>query len=50
VVSAVFRKPGDDGLYYHDKSDPEEGRTAKKREVSEICVSGLHPISMPILL
>ena len=39
------KKPGDDGIYYHDKSEiQKKAALAKKREVSEICtVSGLHP-------
>ena len=39
------KKPGDDGIYYHDKSEiQKKASLAKMREVSEICtVSGLHP-------
>jgi FO synthase subunit 2 len=39
------KKPGDDGIYYHDKSEiQKKASLAKIREVSEICtVSGLHP-------
>jgi len=39
------KKPGDDGIYFHDKSEIQKKATlAKMREVSEICtVSGLHP-------
>jgi 5-amino-6-(D-ribitylamino)uracil---L-tyrosine 4-hydroxyphenyl transferase len=39
------KKPGDDGIYYHNKSEiQKKAALAKRREVSEICtVSGLHP-------
>ena len=39
------KKPGDDGLYFHDKSEiQKKAALAKTREVTEICtVSGLHP-------
>jgi FO synthase subunit 2 len=39
------KKPGDDGIYFHDKSEIQKKTAlAKMREVSEICtVSGLHP-------
>ncbi|MFA5348169.1 MAG: 5-amino-6-(D-ribitylamino)uracil--L-tyrosine 4-hydroxyphenyl transferase CofH, partial [Methanoregula sp.] len=39
------KKPGDDGIYFHDKSEiQKKAALAKKREVTEICtVSGLHP-------
>jgi FO synthase subunit 2 len=39
------KKPGDEGIYFHDKSEIQKKATlAKMREVSEICtVSGLHP-------
>jgi len=39
------KKPGDDGIYFHDKSEIQKKAVlAKMREVSEICtVSGLHP-------
>jgi FO synthase subunit 2 len=39
------KKPGDDGIYFHDKSEiQKKASLAKMREVSEICtVSGLHP-------
>lgn len=39
------KKPGDDGIYFHDRSViQEKAALAQKREVSEICtVSGLHP-------
>jgi 5-amino-6-(D-ribitylamino)uracil---L-tyrosine 4-hydroxyphenyl transferase len=39
------KKPGSDGIYYHDKSEiQKKASLAKIREVSEICtVSGLHP-------
>jgi FO synthase subunit 2 len=39
------KKPGDDGIYFHDKSEIQrKASLAKMREVSEICtVSGLHP-------
>jgi FO synthase subunit 2 len=39
------KKPGDDGIYYHDKSEiQKKASLAKMRGVSEICtVSGLHP-------
>jgi FO synthase subunit 2 len=39
------KKPGDDGIYYYDRSGiQEKAALAKKRGVSEICtVSGLHP-------
>ena len=39
------KKPGDDEIYYHDKSEiQKKASLAKMREVSEICtVSGLHP-------
>ena len=39
------KKPGDEGIYFHDKSEiQKKAALAKKREVSEICsVSGLHP-------
>jgi len=39
------KKPGDNGIYFHDKSEiQKKSALAKKRNVSEICtVSGLHP-------
>lgn len=39
------KKPGDEGIYFHDRQAIEEkSRLAKSRGVSEICtVSGLHP-------
>jgi len=39
------KKPGDEGIYFHDKSEiQKKASLAKIREVSEICtVSGLHP-------
>jgi len=39
------KKPGDNGIYFHDKSEiQKKSGLAKKRKVSEICtVSGLHP-------
>jgi len=39
------KKPGDEGIYFHDKPVIEEkARLAKSRRVTEICtVSGLHP-------
>jgi 5-amino-6-(D-ribitylamino)uracil---L-tyrosine 4-hydroxyphenyl transferase len=39
------KKPGDEGIYYHDKSEiQKKAGLAKMREVSEICTaSGLHP-------
>ena len=39
------KKPGDDGIYYYDRSEiQKKAALAKKRGVSEICtVSGLHP-------
>jgi len=39
------KKPGDEGIYFHDESViREKARLAKSRGVSEICtVSGLHP-------
>jgi len=39
------KKPGDEGIYFHDRQVIEEkARLAKSRGVSEICtVSGLHP-------
>ncbi|MFZ1126831.1 5-amino-6-(D-ribitylamino)uracil--L-tyrosine 4-hydroxyphenyl transferase CofH [Methanoregula sp.] len=39
------KKPGDEGIYFHDKPVIEEkARLAKSRGVTEICtVSGLHP-------
>ena len=39
------KKPGDDGIYYHDRSEiQKKAALAKTREVTEICtVSGLHP-------
>jgi FO synthase subunit 2 len=39
------KKSGDDGVYYHNKSEiQKKAALAKKREVTEICtVSGLHP-------
>ena len=39
------KKPGDDGIYFHDKAAiQEKARMAHQRGVSEICtVSGLHP-------
>jgi 5-amino-6-(D-ribitylamino)uracil---L-tyrosine 4-hydroxyphenyl transferase len=39
------KKPGDDGIYYYDRSEiRKKAALAKKRGVSEICtVSGLHP-------
>jgi len=39
------KKPGDDGIYFHDRSEiQKKAALAKTREVTEICtVSGLHP-------
>jgi 5-amino-6-(D-ribitylamino)uracil---L-tyrosine 4-hydroxyphenyl transferase len=39
------KKPGDDGIYFHDKKEiQKKAALAKDRGVSEICtVSGLHP-------
>jgi FO synthase subunit 2 len=39
------KKPGDDGIYFHDRSEiRKKAALAKTREVTEICtVSGLHP-------
>ena len=39
------KKPGDNGIYFHDKSEiQKKSALAKNRNVSEICtVSGLHP-------
>lgn len=39
------KKPGDNGIYFHDKSEiQKKSALAKNRKVSEICtVSGLHP-------
>jgi len=39
------RKPGDEGIYFHDKAEiQKKAALAKTRGVSEICtVSGLHP-------
>ena len=40
----ISKKQGDDGIYFHDKSEiQKKAGLAKMREVSEICtVSGLH--------
>lgn len=39
------KKPGDEGIYFHDKAEIQKKATqAKERNVTEICtVSGLHP-------
>ena len=39
------KKPGDDGIYFHDKAEiQKKAALAKERKVTEICtVSGLHP-------
>ncbi|MCK7507931.1 MAG: hypothetical protein MZV70_30345 [Desulfobacterales bacterium] len=44
-VLRVFKKPGDEGIYFHDKAEiQKKAALAKTRGVSEICtVSGLHP-------